>query len=206
MNIAVFASGGGSNFQALLDRKSAGDLPAVTFTLVVGNNSKSQVFERARRGAVETFHIAPSHFDSDVEYTQKLLSRLEEKSIDLIVLAGYMKKIPVELTQQYKNRIINIHPALLPAFGGKGMYGMNVHKAVLEFGTKITGITVHSIDEEYDRGYILYQSAVEVKADDDADTLANRVLRTEHDSYWRVVKALSEGRVKITNDGVIGSV
>jgi len=193
---AVFASGGGTNFQALLDRKAAGDLHA-DFALVVGNNSNALAFDRARENGIKTLHIAPSHFADEDSYSKQLSAVLKEAGTELIILAGYMKKLPSPIVREYRNKIINIHPALLPAFGGKGMYGMNVHRAVLEYGAKITGVTVHFVDEEYDHGPVIMQETVPVMDDDDEDTLAARVLKAEHNTYWRAVEAVAQGKIQV---------
>jgi phosphoribosylglycinamide formyltransferase-1 len=203
MKCAVFASGGGSNFQALLDRRDAGDLH-VDFALVIGNNSKAYAFERARKHNIPTLHCAPSHFDNQADYTAKLLDVLRQHEIDLIILAGYMKMIPDEVTSAYHNRMVNIHPALLPAFGGKGMYGKHVHQAVLDYGAKVTGVTVHFVDAEYDRGPIILQRTIDVLDNDSADTLAQRVLAVEHDSLWRAIEAIAQGTISVEGRRVFG--
>jgi len=193
---AVFASGGGTNFQALLDRKSAGDLH-VDFALVVGNNSSAKAFDRARANGIKILHIAPSHFADDDIYSKQLSAALREAETELIILAGYMKKLPSSIVREYRNKIINIHPALLPAFGGKGMYGMNVHRAVLEYGAKVTGVTVHFVDEEYDHGPVIMQETVPVMDDDDENTLAARVLKAEHETYWRAVESVAQEKIQV---------
>jgi phosphoribosylglycinamide formyltransferase-1 len=205
MNIAVFASGGGSNFQALIDRVASGDLHA-TLSLCVGNNSEARAFERAKKHGIPVRHIAPSHFPDEGAYVKELLSVLGDHSIDLIVLAGYMKKLPAALVAAYRNRIVNIHPGLLPAFGGKGLYGEKVHQAVLDYGAKISGITIHFVDEEYDHGPIIFQAAIGVQDDDDAHTLAERVLAVEHASLWRVCEAISQGKITVKGRRVYGTV
>ena len=205
LNIAVLASGGGSNFQALLDKKRDG-LLHVNFAVMIGNNSKAMAFRRAKDSNIPTLHIAPSHFDSEEEYTERLLDELAFRSVDLIVLAGYMKKIPLEVIQKYKNRIVNIHPGLLPAFGGKGMYGHHVHEAVLEFGAKVSGITVHFVDGAYDHGPVIMQKCVNVLDEDTADDLAKRVLILEHSNFWRVIEAIAQNRITIIGRQVVGTV
>jgi phosphoribosylglycinamide formyltransferase 1 len=205
MNVAVFASGGGSNFQALIDRAEAGDLHC-RLALCVGNNSAATAFERAKKHGIPARHIAPSHFPSEQAYADGLLAVLKEYKTELIALAGYMKKIPHPVIAAYPHKIINIHPGLLPAFGGKGLYGEKVHQAVLESGAKISGITVHFVDEEYDHGPIIFQKAVEVLDTDDSHTLAERVLKVEHASYWRVLEAIAQGRISVKGRKVYGTV
>jgi phosphoribosylglycinamide formyltransferase-1 len=205
MRCAVFASGGGSNFQVLIDRKNAGDLH-VEFVLLIGNNSSAAAFAKARAASIPTLHIAPSHFESESLYTNKLLECLEKAGVELIILAGYMKKLPSEVVQKYHHRIVNIHPGLLPAFGGKGMYGSHVHDAVIEYGAKISGITIHFVDEEYDHGPIITQVTVPVMDSDDAHALAERVLKVEHGNYWRAIEAIANRQIRIEGRRVLGNV
>jgi phosphoribosylglycinamide formyltransferase-1 len=205
MNVAIFASGGGSNFQTLLDRVSSGDLHC-NLALCVGNNSKAFAFERARTSSIPVCHIAPSHFTTIDLYEKALLSVLEKNGIELIVLAGYMKQIPASLIRAYPNRIINIHPGLLPAFGGKGLYGEKVHQAVLDYGAKISGITIHYVDEEYDHGPIIFQACAPVLDEDDARSLAARVLLLEHENYWKVIEAIVNGRITVNGKRAYGEV
>ncbi len=203
LRCAVFASGGGSNFQALIDKKESGDLH-VDFVLMVGNNSSAGAFQRAVKHNIPTVHLAPSHFKSSADYQQRLLSLLDEYRVELIILAGYMKMLPSEVVHRYHNRIINIHPALLPAFGGKGMYGSKVHQAVLDYGAKITGVTVHFVSEVYDEGPVICQVPVKVSDTDDCSTLAERVLAVEHQTYWQAVEAIARGNIKIEGRRVTG--
>jgi formyltetrahydrofolate-dependent phosphoribosylglycinamide formyltransferase len=199
---AVFASGGGSNFQALIDRKLAGDLH-VDFALLVGNNSKSGAFERARKNNIPTLHISPGHFTSDAEYASRLMGELTARQVDVIALAGYMKQLPPSLISAYRHRILNIHPALLPAFGGKGMYGHFVHEAVIASGAKIDGVTIHFVDEEYDSGPIVFQAALPVRDSDTPESLANRILALEHDSYWRALDLVACNKVRVEGKRVL---
>jgi phosphoribosylglycinamide formyltransferase-1 len=205
MRCAVFASGGGSNFQSLLDRKSAGDLH-VDINLLVVNNSTAGAADRAERSGIPVVHCAPSHFPTAEAYTVTLQEILKKYGVEFIVLAGYMKKLPQEIIAAYRERIINIHPGLLPAFGGKGMYGTHVHRAVLESGAKISGISVHFVDEEYDQGPIILQHAVPVLDSDTVETLAERVLKAEHDNYWRAVEAVGRGALRIEGRRVFGEI
>jgi phosphoribosylglycinamide formyltransferase-1 len=202
MNIAVFASGRGSNLMAILDAIKKGVLKA-KISVVISNNSNAGALEIARANGIDALHISRKQFSSDEEYVKKILDELRSRNVQLIVLAGYMKKIPPEVIKEYPNRILNIHPALLPAFGGQGMYGLNVHKAVIESGVKITGVTVHIVDEEYDHGPIVMQRAVEVRDDDTPESLAQRVLEVEHQIYPQAIKLFVEGRVKVFGRKVI---
>jgi len=205
MNIAVFASGGGSNFQALIDRAEAGDLHA-TLSLCIGNNSTATALERAKKHGIPVRHIAPSHFATEPAYVDAVLGILHDHAIDLIVLAGYMKKIPGQVIAAYRNRIVNIHPGLLPAFGGPGLYGEKVHQAVLDYGAKVSGITIHFVDEEYDHGPVIFQATAPVLDTDDAHSLAQRVLTLEHASLWRVCEAIAMGRLSVKGRRVYGAV
>ncbi|MFN3134229.1 MAG: phosphoribosylglycinamide formyltransferase [Candidatus Kryptonium sp.] len=202
MNIAVFASGRGSNLVAILNAIKEGRLNA-RVSVVISNNSNAGALEIARANGIDALHISRKQFTSDEDYVKKILHELKSRNIELIVLAGYMKKIPPEIIREYPNKILNIHPALLPAFGGLGMYGMNVHKAVIDYGVKITGVTVHIVDEEYDHGPIVMQRAVEVRDDDTPETLAERVLKVEHEIYPQAIKLFVEGKVKISGRKVI---
>jgi phosphoribosylglycinamide formyltransferase-1 len=203
MKCAVFASGGGTNFQSLLNRRDAGDLH-VDFVLFVGNNSSAEAFNRARSHNIPVVHLAPSHFAEAAEYSENLLELLRKHSVELIILAGYMKMIPDDVVRVFHNRIVNIHPALLPAFGGKGLYGKSVHRAVLDYGAKVTGVTVHFVDEQYDHGPVIMQRTVEVLDNDTADTLAARVLEVEHDTFWRAIEKIAMGRVRVFGRRVCG--
>lgn len=202
MNIAVFASGRGSNLMAILDAIKKGILKAKV-SVVISNNSNAGALEIARANGIDALHISRRQFSTDEEYVKKILDELRSRNVQLIVLAGYMKKIPPEVIKEYPNRILNIHPALLPAFGGQGMYGLNVHKAVIESGVKITGVTVHIVDEEYDHGPIVMQRAVEVRDDDTPETLAQRVLEVEHEVYPQAIKLFVEGKIKVLGRKVI---
>ena len=205
MRLAVFASGGGSNFQALLDRKNSGDLH-VDFCLLIVNNSNAGAAQRAQRAGIPVEHCAPSHFPTEEAYVAALQGLLIRYGVDFIALAGYMKKLPRAIVASYRERIVNIHPGLLPAFGGKGMYGLNVHRAVLDYGAKVSGITVHFIDEEYDRGPIILQQAVPVLDNDTVETLASRVLAAEHDNFWRAIEAFSRGTLRVEGRRVVGEI
>lgn len=179
LSIAVFASGGGTNLQALIDASHKGVFNG-GISAVISNNSGAYALERARQAGIALYHISAKKFPENKRLTAEILKALENHKVNLIVLAGYMKLLPVEVVRKFKNRILNIHPALLPKYGGKGMYGMNVHRAVIESGDRISGATVHFVDEIFDHGVILIQRTVPVLPDDDPETLAARVLNAEH--------------------------
>lgn len=193
VRIAVFASGRGSNFRAVQDvLQSLQNAPA-HIALCISNNPDPGAFAYAREQGIATLRLSPKMFpDNPDAYDQRLLQILEEYGIGLILLAGYMRKLPPETVAAYRGRILNVHPALLPEFGGEGMYGMNVHRAVIEAGRGESGPTVHLVDEEYDTGAIVAQQRVPVLADDTPESLAERVLRAEHELLPQVVLAAAE--------------
>jgi phosphoribosylglycinamide formyltransferase-1 len=202
LNLVVLASGGGTNLQAIIDNIEAGKLDA-QIKAVISNNSKSGALERARNHKIPDIHLSHKQFATPEEFDQKLLSVLKEKETDLVVLAGYMKMISPTVIREYRNRIINIHPALLPSFGGEGMYGIHVHEAVIESGVKVTGVTVHTVDEVYDHGPILFQKCVPVLADDTPESLQQRVLPHEHEGYSKVIQLFAEGKIEIKDNKAI---
>ena len=190
--VAVLASGGGSNLQSVLDHFAAlGDRRSADVSLVVVNRAEAGALDRARRGGIPAVVASP-------DATAAVLA---EHAIDLVVLAGYLAFVPAAVTGRWAGRIINVHPALLPAFGGAGLYGLRVHRAVLEAGARVTGATVHFVDTEYDRGPIIAQWPVPVAAGDTAESLAARVLRVEHLLLPRAVDALARGAVALGADG-----
>ncbi|MBI2409159.1 MAG: phosphoribosylglycinamide formyltransferase [Gemmatimonadetes bacterium] len=194
--VAVLASGGGSNLQAIFDHLDAlgADAPA-TVSLVASDQPQAFALERARRRGVPAAHV-PRGAGADV-----LTGLLETHGAELVVLAGYLRLVPAEVVRRWAGRILNIHPALLPSFGGAGMYGRRVHEAVLAAGTRVSGATVHFVDEQFDRGAIVAQWPVPVRTDDTADTLAHRVLQVEHCIYPWCVAAVARGAVRLGDDG-----
>ncbi len=188
-NIVVFASGGGSNFKALHKATLKKEVPA-RITALISDNPDAGALKYARDNEIPGVVISPGDYDNPMVYTDTLRKILEKESPRLIVLAGYLKKIPDEIVELYKRRIINIHPALLPKYGGKGWYGMRVHRAVIENRDKESGCTVHYVTRDYDEGPIIAQSRVPVRQDDTAESLAARVLKQEHLLYPKVVRFL----------------
>lgn len=189
--LAVMASGGGTNLQALLDhegvaRRRGGDAPLWRVALVVSDRQGSGALERAGRAGREG-RVVPAAGRAPEEVAADLLGACRDAGIEAVVLAGYMRLVPEAVVEAYRNRILNVHPALLPAFGGQGMYGRHVHQAVLERGGRVTGVTVHLVDERYDRGPILAQWPVPVRPGDTPERLEARVRRVEHRLYPRVV-------------------
>lgn len=194
--LAVLASGGGSNLQAILDHLAQlGDARACEVVLVASDRADAHVLERGRRHGAAALVL-----DRDAR-TVGLLPLLREHAIDLVVLAGYFRFVPVDVTHAFRGRMLNVHPALLPAFGGKGMYGARVHEAVVAAGVRITGVTVHFVDEEYDHGPIAAQSPVPVFDTDTPTDVAARVLAMEHQLYPRVVQAVAAGLITLGEDG-----
>ena len=195
------ASGKGSNLKAIIKAQKTRKIYSKV-VLVISNNSASGALNIAKQNRIPAYHLSQKFFKSEVEFVKKFLSLLKKFNVDLIILAGYMKKISPKVIRKFKNKIINIHPALLPSFGGKGMYGIKVHKAVLESGAKISGATVHIVDDKYDNGPIVLQKAVEVKDDDTPEILQKRVLRTEHKLYAEAIKLFESKKAVVKGQRV----
>lgn len=189
LRAAVFASGGGSNFQSLLDHQDTEG--SWEIVLLVSNRDGAGVLGRARAVGMKT-QVVKTDGRLAADVARDTLDVLAKYGVDLILLAGYLRLVPEAVVTRYPQRILNIHPALLPAFGGAGMYGMNVHRAVIESGNPESGATVHFVDEEYDRGSIFAQRSVPVNADDTPEDLAARVLEVEHCLYPEAVDHLCE--------------
>lgn len=207
IRLAVFASGGGSNLQALIDRFNRGKESPVRVVLVVSDRENAGALERARNAGI--FASVISVKERPVDFVaREMLAALEGADIDLIALAGYVKLVPPAVIRRFRNRMLNVHPALLPSFGGKGMYGPRVHRAVLDSGAKVSGPTVHFVEEEYDTGRIVAQWPVPVLAGDSPETLAARVLAIEHMLYPAaievVARSISRG-VEVVRDDVAQS-
>ncbi|HEY0810191.1 MAG TPA: phosphoribosylglycinamide formyltransferase [Longimicrobiales bacterium] len=192
LRLAVLASGGGSNLQALINRFNRNDTPnsPLRVALVISDRVDSGALQRARSANIEAVHIEMKHRPVGL-VTRELLAALESADVDLIALAGFLQLVPSAIVRRYPNRIVNIHPALLPRFGGKGMYGINVHRAVLQSGDKKSGATVHYVNEAYDEGDIIQQREVPVLPGDTPETLAARVLEVEHQLYPDVLEELA---------------
>ena len=189
----MFASGNGTNFRSILEHKREGKIGS-DVGLLITNNSTCGAAEIARAEGIEVIHISRKVFPdlSSQDYSNLFISALEKNETDLIVLAGYMKMLPEEVVKKYSNRIINIHPALLPKHGGKGMYGINVHKAVIESGEKETGVTVHYVNENYDEGEIIYQEKIPVNENESPESLMERVQEVERKVYPEVIRKLEK--------------
>jgi formyltetrahydrofolate-dependent phosphoribosylglycinamide formyltransferase len=194
--VAVLASGGGSNLQALFDHLDGlGDHRAAEVVLVASDRAGAGALERARR------HGVTAHVLDATARTTGLADLLTEYGAELVVLAGYLRLVPNDVTRAWRGHIVNVHPALLPAFGGPGMYGDRVHAAVLASGARVSGVTVHFVDEQYDRGAIIAQWPVPVLPGDTPPVLAERVLAVEHLLYPRVIQRLAAGEIRLRDDG-----
>jgi len=201
LNVVVFGSGRGTNFKAVLDAIADGSIPLARISLVISNNATAGILDIARSGNIPALHISQKQFETEETFVPALLETLRSHGTDLVVLAGYMKRLPPPVVHAYRNRIINIHPALLPKFGGHGMYGIHVHEAVLAAHETVSGATVHLVDEEYDRGPVLLQRTVPVLPEDTPETLAARVLVAEHQLLPDAIRLFSEERVD--SNGII---
>jgi len=194
MNIAVFASHGGSDLQAIIDGCKSNQINAKV-VVVISNNGDSMALKRANHEEIPAYHLSAKKCGDEEVLAKEILKVLSEYSVDMIFLAGYMRMLHVSVLEKYDNRIFNIHPALLPKFGGKGMYGMNVHSAVIEANEQETGVTIHRVNAEYDSGEIVAQTKVPVLEGDTAEVLAARVLEREHEFLVEVISDIVSGKI-----------
>lgn len=197
---AVLVSGGGTNLQAIIDAKASGIIKNAEISLVVSNNPSAYALTRAKNAGIKAICISPSEFDSREAFNKALTDALIEAEVDLVVLAGFLVIIPREMVEKFRNRIINVHPSLIPSFCGTGCYGLKVHEKALSRGVKITGATVHFVDEGTDTGPIILQKAVEVKDGDTAEILQKRVME---EAEWKIlpeaIELVASGQVKIVD-------
>lgn len=204
LKIAVLVSGGGTNLQAILDAIKNEYLKGVSVEVVISNKEDAYALHRAKLHGIAGTCVSPKSFHSREEFNLALLNTIDSYKVDLVVLAGYLVILPSILIQKYENRIINIHPSLLPAFCGAGYYGLKVHEAVLQRGAKITGATVHFVDEGTDTGPIILQKAVEVKKDDTPEVLQRRVME---EAEWvilpRAIELIAENKIKVIKGKVV---
>jgi len=194
LRIAVLLSGSGTTLQNILDR-AAKDLLDVEVVCVVASRADAFGLERAKRAGIHAVAIPRKDFDSADAFGDAVWTEIRRHEPGLVVLAGFMSLLPIPA--DFKNRIMNVHPALIPAFSGKGMYGHHVHEAVIEYGAKLSGVTVHFVDGEYDRGPVILQASVPVLEDDTPDTLAERVQAEERELYPKAIQLFAEGRIKV---------
>jgi phosphoribosylglycinamide formyltransferase-1 len=196
MNIGFLASHGGSNMQAIIDACKSGKLQALP-AVVISNNSNSGAIARAKTEGVPYYYLSGKTHPGPGELDNATLDAFLRHSVDIVVLAGYMKKLGPKILTHFRGRIVNVHPALLPKFGGEGMYGIHVHEAVIAAGEKESGVTIHFVDEQYDTGAILAQTRVPVKPDDTPETLAARVLEQEHILYAETLQRIVTGEIPL---------
>jgi phosphoribosylglycinamide formyltransferase-1 len=200
--IAVLASGGGSNFQALADACADGTING-EIVVLVSNKRHAYAITRARSMKIETLVFDPAQFNSRTVHCAKIAKALNERNVELVCLAGYLLKVEACMIRAFPNRILNIHPALLPKYGGKGMYGRHVHEAVIAAGEKDSGCSVHLVNEVFDEGPVLAQTKVPVMAGDTPEMLAERILPHEHKLYVSVVKDICAGKIDLDKKGAL---
>jgi len=196
LKLGFLASHGGSNMQSIIDACKSGKINAVP-VVVISNNSNSLALERAKNEGIPSYHISQKKYPDPDSLDKAIIDVLEKYEVDLVILAGYMKKLGNKVIQRFKGKILNIHPALLPKYGGEGMYGRFVHEAVIENKEKESGCTVHIVDEVYDHGRILGQAKVPVLPEDTPETLAARVLEQEHLLYPSIIGKIASGEIII---------
>lgn len=184
LRVAVLVSGGGTNLQAIIDAVKDGTITNTELVAVISNNANAYALTRAKENGIEALCISPKDYADRADFHKALLEKINELKVDLIVLAGYLVKIPEEMVHQYSHRIINIHPSLIPSFCGVGYYGLHVHEAVLEKGVKVTGATVHYVDEGMDTGEIIAQKPVMVEEGDTPEILQKRVMEQ---AEWKLL-------------------
>lgn len=201
MKIAVFVSGGGTNLQAIIDNTKNGMLQDVEITLVLSSSKDAYALERAANNGIKTAVVSKKDFASLEEWDETMVAEVEKSGAELVVLAGYLSLLGPEFVGKYSNRIINIHPALIPSFCGAGMYGIRPHQAALAKGVKVSGATVHFVNENYDDGPILLQKAVDVLPDDTPETLQKRIMK---ECEWQIlpqaIRLIADGKVIIENN------
>lgn len=197
LRVGVMVSGGGTNLQAILDSIDNGTIRNARVEVVISNNKNAYALERARNHGIEAVCVSPRDYESREQFNTAFLAKVNEYQLDLIVLAGFLVAIPAAMIQEYRNRIINIHPSLIPSFCGVGYYGLKVHEAALKRGVKVTGATVHFVDEGTDTGPILLQKPVEVKPDDTPEILQRRVME---EAEWillpKAIDMIANGEIK----------
>lgn len=204
LNIVVLVSGGGTNLQAIIDAVSAGEITNTKISGVISNNKNAYALERAKNHGIENLCISPKDFPSRAEFNKNFLEAVDRLEPDLLVLAGFLVVIPPEMIEKYRNRIINIHPSLIPSFCGTGFYGLKVHEAALARGVKVTGATVHFVDEGTDTGPIIRQRPVMVQEGDTPEILQRRVME---EAEWillpEAIELIAAGQVDIVDNRVL---
>lgn len=199
-NIVVLVSGGGTNLQALIDAEKRGEIKNGKITCVISSNPEAYALERAKKNNIPSRIIERKEYSDILSYSEAVLEALRQEKADLIVLAGFMTILDEVVTKAYPYQIINVHPALIPSFCGKGYYGLKVHEAALEYGVKLSGATVHFVNEEADAGAIIIQKAVEIKNNDTPETLQKRIMeQAEWKILPRAVSLFCEDKIEIKN-------
>ena len=198
LRVLVCVSGGGTNLQAIIDAGARGELGDTGIVRVISNNPNAYALERAKNAGIDAVCVSPKEFENRADFHKALLDAIDEAKPDLIVLAGFLVVVPEEVIAAYRNRIINIHPSLIPSFCGTGYYGLKVHEAALARGVKVSGATVHFVDEGTDTGPIILQKAVEVREGDTPKVLQQRIME---EAEWKImpeaIRLIAEGKVKI---------
>ena len=200
LKIAVLVSGGGTNLQAIIDKIAEGVITNTEIAVVISNNKNAYALERAKQAGIEAVCVSPIDYENREQFNQEFLKILDSYQVDLVVLAGFLVVIPPAMIQKYENRIINIHPSLIPSFCGTGYYGLKVHEGALARGVKVTGATVHFVDEGTDTGPIILQKAVEVQNGDTPEILQRRVMeQAEWEILPRAIHLIANGKVTVKN-------
>ena len=204
LKVAVLVSGGGTNLQAIIDAVIEGKITNAEISLVISNNKNAYALERAKKHGIEAVCISPKQYEKREEFNRDFLEKLNSYQVDLVVLAGFLVVLPEMMIKQYENRIINIHPSLIPSFCGKGFYGLKVHEEALARGVKVTGATVHFVDAGTDTGPIIFQKAVEVKQGDTPEVLQRRVME---EAEWvllpKAIDLIANGKISVVNGQVM---
>lgn len=204
LNVVVLVSGGGTNLQAIIDAVENGTITNTKIASVISNNKNAYALERAKKHGIANCCISPKDYANRATFNQKFLEKMDELNPDLIVLAGFLVVIPPEMIAKYRNRIINIHPSLIPSFCGTGYYGLKVHEKALARGVKVSGATVHFVDEGTDTGPIIAQKAVEIKQGDTPEVLQRRIMeQAEWVIMPKAIDDIANGRIKVEEGKVI---
>ena len=204
LKIAVLVSGGGTNLQAIIDKIAEGVITNTEIAVVISNNKNAYALERAKQAGIEAVCVSPKDYENREQFNQEFLKKLDSYQVDLVVLAGFLVVIPPAMIQKYENRIINIHPSLIPSFCGTGYYGLKVHEGALARGVKVTGATVHFVDEGTDTGPIILQKAVEVQNGDTPEILQRRVMeQAEWVILPRAIHLIANGKVTVKDKKAI---
>ena len=198
LKLAVLVSGGGTNLQAIIDAISAGKITNACISVVISNNANAYALERARAHGIEALCISPKDFESREAFNQAFLDKLNSYNVDLVVLAGFLVVLPEMMIKEYTNRIVNIHPSLIPSFCGVGYYGLHVHEAALKRGVKVTGATVHFVDTGTDTGPIILQKAVKIESDDTPQSLQRSVMeKAEWKILPKAINLIANGKISV---------